>query len=111
MTTTSITAVKVSILSAQSTFNAPEVNQLPITETLAGAVPSATCDEDDPGQDGADKEKARRDEFGRAVADPPAEGAGDQKSEQRQKNDGCIHGKAQPFIRLMSSIAIEPRLR
>ncbi len=41
-TTTSITAVNVSIRSDQSTFNAPEVNQLPMTETLAGAVPNAT---------------------------------------------------------------------
>ena len=41
-TTTSITAVNVSILSDQSTCNAPEVNQLPISETVAGAVPRAT---------------------------------------------------------------------
>ena len=42
VTTTSITAVRVSILSDQSTFKVPEVNQLPMTETLAGAVPIAT---------------------------------------------------------------------
>ena len=34
----------------------------------------------------------------------------DDEAEQRQKDDGLIH-RDQPFMRLMSSTAIEPRLR
>ena len=34
----------------------------------------------------------------------------DDEAEQRQKDDRLVH-RAQPFIRLMSSTAIEPRLR
>jgi hypothetical protein len=35
---------------------------------------------------------------------------GDDRTEERQENDGGIHA-AQPFIMLMSSTAIVPRLR
>ena len=35
----------------------------------------------------------------------------DDAAEQREENDRLIHKKVQPFIRLMSSTAIEPRLR
>jgi hypothetical protein len=35
----------------------------------------------------------------------------DDAAEQRQEDDGLIHEVSQPFIRLMSSTAIEPRLR
>ena len=49
--------------------------------------------------------------FGAARADPAAENAGDQKAEQRQEDDQIVHGPAQPFSALMSSTAIEPRLR
>ena len=37
--------------------------------------------------------------------------AGDDGAEQRQEDDRLIHAAPQPFIRLMSSTAIEPRLR
>ena len=36
--------------------------------------------------------------------------AGDDGAEKRQEDDGFVHA-AQPFIRLTSSTAIEPRLR
>jgi hypothetical protein len=36
---------------------------------------------------------------------------GEDGAEQRQENDRLIHGGFQPFIRLMSSTAIVPRLR
>ena len=36
---------------------------------------------------------------------------GDEEAEERQEDDGVIHRAAQPFIMLMSSTAIEPRLR
>ena len=34
----------------------------------------------------------------------------DEEAEQRQEDDGLVH-RDQPFMRLMSSTAIEPRLR
>src|SRR6185312_16372620 len=37
--------------------------------------------------------------------------AGEDRAEKRQEDDGLVHRKAQPFIKLMSSTAIEPRLR
>ena len=37
--------------------------------------------------------------------------AGEDRAEQGQEDDRLIHGARQPFIRLMSSTAIEPRLR
>ena len=37
-------------------------------------------------------------------------GAGNNSADQRQKDDRFVHA-AQPFIRLTSSTAIEPRLR
>ncbi len=36
---------------------------------------------------------------------------GDDAAKEGEKYDGLIHKKAQPFIRLMSSTAIEPRFR
>ena len=45
-----------------------------------------------------------------ARADQAAEQAGDQKAEKGKKDDCRIHG-GQPFIMLMSSTAIVPRLR
>ena len=50
----------------------------------AGVARVGADERDDPGQDGA---------------------------KQRQENDRLIHGGCQPFIRLMSSTAMEPRLR
>ena len=37
--------------------------------------------------------------------------AGHDRAEQRQEDDRLVHARRQPFIRLMSSTAIEPRLR
>ncbi len=67
-------------------------------------------DESDPGKDEANPEQAGRDIFGAARADPGPENAGDQKAEKRQEDDELVH-RSQPFNELMSSTAIEPRLR
>ena len=37
--------------------------------------------------------------------------SGEDRAEQRQEDNGLNHRTSQPFIRLMSSTAIEPRLR
>ena len=95
--------------SAQSTASLPEVNQL-ATGTCAVA-PAGDLEEGDPRQDERDGEEPGRDKFGAARADPAAEQAGDQEAEQRQEDDQIVHGAAQPFSELMSSTAIEPRLR
>ena len=36
---------------------------------------------------------------------------GNERSDQRQEDDGGVHARITPFIMLMSSTAIEPRLR
>ena len=74
-------------------------------------VAEADREEGDPGQQRADAEQAGGDELGGARADPAAEQAGDQEAEQRQEDDQIDTCVAQPFITLMSSTAIEPRLR
>ena len=55
---------------------------------------------------------------GAVDADAPkrrrAEKAGNQRAEQRQEDDedeDAVHARGQPFIRLMSSTAMVPRLR
>ncbi len=56
------------------------------------------------------QERAAGDQLRAAVADHPAEKAGDDRGDQRQKYDG--DGQTpQPFIMLMSSTRIVPRLR
>ena len=47
----------------------------------------------------------------RARAPASAIDRGNDGAEQRQEDDRLIHTIGQPFIRLMSSTAIEPRLR
>ena len=56
------------------------------------------------------QEGAAGDELRAAVADHAAEEAGDDGGEKRQEDDGDGH-RSQPFIMLMSSTAIVPRLR
>ena len=69
-------------------------------------------DERDPGQEGREAEQRRGQDLGRAVAELAPEQAGEEAADERQKNDGVIHGaSAQPFIMLMSSTAIVPRFR
>ena len=67
-------------------------------------------EESDPGKDEADPEQAAGDVLGASRADPGPENAGDQKTEKRQEDDQQVH-RSQPFSELMSSTAIEPRLR
>ena len=68
---------------------------------LAGGEPvgdrhvriSAACDleEGDPGEDEANAEKTGGHIFGAARADPSPENAGDQETEERQKDDQIVH--------------------
>ena len=145
-TTTSMTAVSVSMRSTQLAESAPELIQRS-TSTFSAWRLMQEADEDHPGQDGGDAEQRRRQIHrpGRAVVvamvavivvavtvivmgvavmlaidigvgaqaleDLGAEQPGDQRAEQRQEDDGLIHDCRQPFIRLMSSTAMEPRLR
>ena len=167
VTTTSITAVSVSMRSAQSTFRSPDAIQ--VKQHLARILMAeADAPERHPGQHRGDEQEQRGDELGRArargrrlvflflvmrgmddgvvamrrrravaVIDASMAGvvlgtvsgvgiaarmtraragerdqAGDDAAEQRQEDDRLIHYAArQPFIRLMSSTAIEPRLR
>ena len=108
-TTTSITAVSVSIRKAQSTHEI--AGRDPVRDLDAGlARAEADLDEGDPGQSRRDPEQRGGDDLARARADQAAEEAGDQEADQRQEDDGVIH-RRQPRIMLMSSTAIEPRLR
>ena len=68
-------------------------------------------DESDPGEDDSKPREGRDgDVFCAARADPRPENARDQKTEKRQEDDQLVH-RSQPFNELMSSTAIEPRLR
>ena len=40
-----------------------------------------------------------------------AEEAGDERAQERQEDNDLVHAPLQPFMRWMSSTAIEPRLR
>ena len=42
---------------------------------------------------------------------PCSEKSRDEGAQQGQEDDGLVHGCRQPFMRLMSSTAMEPRLR
>ena len=108
-----MTAVSVSMRSAQATASLPEVNQL-ATGTMQRLLVVAERDheEGDPGEQRGDAEQAGGHEFGSARRRSAAEQAGDQEAEQRQEDDQIVYmARSQPFIALMSSTAIEPRLR
>ena len=97
--------------SAQSTLSVPEVNQLASTGALGVAMAERHVEEHDPGEAGRDEQQRRRDELGRARADAPAEQARDEKAEERQEDDCLDTSALSPSSELMSSTAIEPRLR
>ena len=59
----------------------------PIADRDMSVRSSRDHDESDPGEDAANSQKAGRDVFGAARADPGPENAGDQKTKKRQEND------------------------
>ena len=99
-TTTSITAVSVSIRSAQATTSLPEVIQLATgTISACSSWPSAT--EKNATQESSALTPSRPvvTQLGGARADLAAEQAGDQEAEQRQEDDQIVHGVFSPSAR------------
>ena len=90
MTTTSITAVSVSMRSAQSTLRSPDCIQVNST-MRSSRWPKPTRTKAIHDRIADDEQEQRRDQFGRARADDAAEQARDQAAEQRKEDDRLIH--------------------
>ena len=95
-TTTSMTAVNVSMRSAQSTFELPEVNQFASTGDHRLALAERHVEKHDPRHDRACDEQAGGDEFRGARADLAPEVARDQKADEWEKDDCLDHRAVSP---------------
>ena len=71
----------------------------------------ADVEEGDDRQDQGDDHRRAAGPHARTVADETAAQPDDDRRNQGQEDDQGVHAPAQPFIMLMSSTAIEPRLR
>ena len=93
-TTTSITAVSVSMRSAQSTASLPEVSQLATgTISACSSWPAPTEKKAIQASSSADRQQAGGDELGGARADLAAEQAGDQEADAaagRRSDRTCV---------------------
>ena len=96
LTTTSITAVSVSILSAQSTLNEPESIQRITGNAQHLAIADGDREERHPGQQRRDDQEQRGHIFRRLGADRAAAEAGDQRADERKKDDSVVHGCLSP---------------
>ena len=90
VTTTSITAVSVSMRSAQEVCSAPE--SMKRKQLDARLMPlDADLIEGEPGEKRGDQHEARGDDFARARGHKPAKEAGKDGADQREKDDRLIH--------------------
>ena len=111
MTTISITAVSVSILSAQAVSSSPDVIQRRrCTRSVSPPKPTRTKTIHDSTAAIIRSAVVTISEARSPITRPKRPAI--ERAEQRQKDDrGVDHCAPQPFIMLMSSTAIEPRLR
>ena len=110
MTTTSITAVSVSTRSAQSIFSEPTVSQLPSTGTVASAWPSPYWKKTIQASAAATKSRlVVTISEGRSPISRPKRPAIRKPRSGRKTIRVSI--ATQPFRTLISSTAMEPRLR
>ena len=90
VTTTSITAVSVSMRSAQDGLQRAGIDEA--QQLDARLVPlDADLIEGEPGEQRGDQHEARGDDFARARGHEPAEEAGEDRADQREKDDRLIH--------------------
>ncbi len=108
--TTSMTLVSASILKAHATCRSPLSIQSSTGKRVRRAVAEPGLDEYHPGEHGRDEQRARRHRLRRDVAERAVAEAGDERRGERQEHEELDHAP-QPFIWLMSSTVIVPRLR
>jgi hypothetical protein len=113
-----MTEVSVSTLMAQDSSKLPELEAAGIDpgEELGGPLVAADghVEEDDDREQPREAQERAGNDLRGPVADPAAEKAGDDRPQEGQEDDGDVqgvHARSQPFIMLMSSTSIEPRLR